>query len=183
MLAVSEPPQTTRAWDVGALGEERLGAGLDQRAGEAVRLLHDRRVPASRANIDHLAVTASGVLVIDAKRYRGRPRLQVDGGLIRPRVERLVVGARECTTIVDGVLKQVEVVRAALGGRSEEVPVHGVLCFVEADWPLIGGAFTTRGVHALRPKKLYARLPLPGPLDIDAILAVHRTLALALPPA
>ncbi len=25
---------------------------------------------------------------------------------------------------------------------------------VEAEWPLVGGAFTTRGVHALWPKRL-----------------------------
>lgn len=28
------------------------------------------------------------------------------------------------------------------------------MCFVEADWPLVGGAFVTRGVHALWPKRL-----------------------------
>ncbi|GAA2161866.1 hypothetical protein GCM10009845_12560 [Pedococcus bigeumensis] len=45
--------------------------------------------PGSRANIDHLAVTAGGVHVIDAKKYRGRPQLKIEGGILRPRVERL----------------------------------------------------------------------------------------------
>ncbi len=35
-----------------------------------------------------------------------------------------------------------------------EIPVTGALCFIEADWPLIGGAFSTRGVHVLWPKRL-----------------------------
>jgi hypothetical protein len=132
ILALSDERQSTTAWDVGAVGEERLGKGLDQRASDTVRLLHDRRIPKSRANIDHLAVTASGVYVIDAKKYRGRPHLKVEGGFFRPREERLLVGSGDCTKLVDGVLKQVDVVRGLL---DLEVPVHGVLCFVEADWP------------------------------------------------
>lgn len=86
ILALSDDPQSTTAWNSGALGEERLGQGLDSRASDSVRLLHDRRIPGTRANIDHLAVTPSGVLVIDAKRYVGkRPALVVEGGLVRPR--------------------------------------------------------------------------------------------------
>jgi hypothetical protein len=180
ILAVSEEPQSTTAWNTGALGEERLGAGLDRLASETVRLLHDRRMPRSRANIDHLAVTPTGVHVIDAKKYRGRPRLRIDGGLFRPRVEQLVVGSRNCTQLVDGVLTQVEVVRRSVGA---DVPVHGVLCFVDADWPLLGGSFTTRDVHALWPKKLYAKLQAEGPLAADTIAETHRALALALPPS
>lgn len=177
MLAVSDEQQSTTAWDIGALGEERLGKGLDRRASDTLRLLHDRRIPRSTANIDHLAVTASGVYVIDAKKYRGRPHLKVEGGLFRPRVERLLVGSRDCTKLVDGVLKQVDVVRGLL---DDDVPVHGVLCFVEADWPLIGGTFTTRGVQALWPKKLYPKLQAEGPFTADTVAEIHRMLAHAL---
>ena len=178
ILAISEDPQSTTAWNTGALGEEKLGGGLNSLAGDTIRLLHDRRMPRSKANIDHLAVTPTGVYVIDAKKYRGRPHLKVDGGLFRPRVERLLIGSRECTKLVDGVLKQVDVVRGIL---DPYIPVHGVLCFVEADWPLFGGDFTTRGVHALWPKKLYPKLQAEGPLPAEAIAGSHRTLAHALP--
>ena len=174
MLAVSDEQQSTTAWDIGALGEERLGKGLDRLASDTLRLLHDRRIPRSKANIDHLAVTASGVYVIDAKKYRGRPHLKIEGGLFRPRVERLLVGSRDCTKLVDGVLKQVDVVRGLL---DDDVPVHGVLCFVEADWPLIGGTFTTRGVQALWPKKLYPKLQAEGPFTADTVAEIHRKLA------
>lgn len=177
MLAVSDEQQSTTAWDIGALGEERLGKGLDRLASDTLRLLHDRRIPRSKANIDHLAVTASGVYVIDAKKYRGRPHLKIEGGLFRPRVERLLVGSRDCTKLVDGVLKQVDVVRGLL---DDDVPVHGVLCFVEADWPLIGGTFTTRGVQALWPKKLYPKLQAEGPFTADTVAEIHRKLAHAL---
>ena len=177
MLAVSDEQQSTTAWDMGALGEERLGKGLDRLASDTLRLLHDRQIPRSKANIDHLAVTASGVYVIDAKKYRGRPHLKIEGGLVRPRVERLLVGSRDCTKLVDGVLKQVDVVRGLL---DDDVPVHGVLCFVEADWPLIGGTFTTRGVQSLWPRKLYPKLQAEGPFTADTVAEIHRKLAHAL---
>jgi len=146
ILALGDDPQSTRAWDVGAVGEERLGGRLTELAGDALRVLHDRRIPGSRANIDHLAVTPTGVWVIDAKKYKGRPQLKVEGGILRARTEKLLVGSRDCTKLVDGMLKQVQVVEAAIGIH---VPVYGVLCFVEADWPLIGGAFRIRGVEVM----------------------------------
>lgn len=179
ILALSDEPQSTTAWDTGAVGEERLGARLNDAASDVRRMLHDRRIPGSRANIDHLAVTPTGVHVIDAKRLKGRPDLRVEGGLLRPRIEKLVVGGRDCTKLVDGVLKQADLVRAVVG----DVPVHPVLCFVDADWPLIGGAFSTRGVHVLWPKRLITHLESAGPLDADLVQLVHQQLAEAFPPA
>jgi len=124
-------------------------------------------------------VCPTGVYVIDAKKYQGRPHLKVEGGLLRPRVEKLFVGTRDCARVVDGVLKQVDIVR----GITADVPVHGVLCFVEADWPLVGGSFTTRGVQALWPRKLYPKLIAEASLEIESIAEIHRQLASALPSA
>jgi hypothetical protein len=180
ILALGDDPQSTKAWDTGALGEERLGRGLDALASDSLRLLHDRRIPGSRANIDHIAVAATGVYVIDAKKYKGRPQLKIEGGILRPRVEKLLVGTRDCTKLVDGVLKQVDIVRGLVG---DDLPVRGVLCFIEADWPLIGGSFTTRGVEALWPKRLYPKLESGGPLEVATVAEVHRRLASSLPSA
>lgn len=179
--ALSDEPQSTKAWDTGALGEERLGSRLNELASDTLRVLHDRRIPGSRANIDHLAVTPTGVFVIDAKKYAGRPHLKIEGGLFRPRVEKLVVGTRDCTKLVDGMLKQIDIVRGAV---DEHVTVQGVLCFVEADWPLFGSSFTTRGVEVMRPKKLYPLLRADGgPAAVGALEGVYRRLASTLPPA
>lgn len=178
--AVTDDPPSTRAWDTGATGEERLGARLNKLASDTLRVLHDRRILGTRANIDHLAVTPSGVYVIDAKKYAGRPHLRIEGGILRPRVETLMVGSRNCTKLVDGMLKQVGVVTGALG---PDVPVHGVLCFVEADWPLFGGSFVTRDVLVVWPKRLYPKLQAEGTLDAARIEGLHRQLAAALPPA
>lgn len=184
LLAVSDEPQSTTAWATGARGEELLGKRLDGLAGHGVRVLHDRRIPRTKANIDHIAVSPAGVFVIDAKRYKARPHLRVEGGLLRPRVEKLVVGTRDQTKLVEGVHKQVDLVRAALEAVGvADVPVRGVLCFVEADWPLFGGSFVIDGVAVLWPKKLAEILSAGGPLDDAAVDRAHRDLAAALPPA
>jgi hypothetical protein len=120
------------------------------------------------------------IWVIDAKKYKGRPLLQVEGGILRARTEKIFVGSRDCTKLVDGMLKQIQVVEGAIG---VDVPVHGVLCFVEADWPLIGGAFRTSGVEVTWPKKLFPKLHEPGPIDPADIDHLHRRLATSLPPA
>lgn len=178
ILALTDEPQTTSAWDTGAVGEELLGRRLNGLSSDRLRVLHDRLIPGTRAaNIDHLAVTPTGIYVIDAKKYKGRPHLKVEGGLIRPRTERLLVGRRDCTKLVDGVLKQVDVVAGVV---DTDVPVHAVLCFVKAEWPPIGGTFTTRGVDVLWPGKLRAILKADGPITDERIESIHRTLAATL---
>ncbi|WP_395659579.1 hypothetical protein [Nocardioides sp.] len=117
--------------------------------------------------------------MIDAKKYRGRPSLKVEGGILRPRVEKVLVGTRDQTKLVDGVLKQVDLVQGIVG---DDLPVTGVLCFIEADWTLIAGSFAACGVEVLWPKKLYARLTTEGPIA-SGVDDLHRTLAYALPPA
>ena len=176
-VALSDEKQSTKAWATGAVGEERLGARLDSLVSESVAVLHDRRIPGTKANIDHIAVTTAGVWVIDAKRYKGRPELRIEGGILRPKVERLLVGRRDCTKLVDGVLKQVGLVRDVVG----DIPVVGSLCFVEADWPLIGGAFATRGVQVLWPKRL-AKLLVEAEGEVE-VASVRDALASHLKPA
>ncbi|MDJ0336024.1 nuclease-related domain-containing protein [Salinibacterium sp. G-O1] len=170
-IAVALTPErpSTRAWATGAVGEERVGARLDTLQSDSVRVLHDRRIPGSKANVDHLVVTSSGIWVIDAKKYKGRPELRVQGGLIRPRVEKLFVNGREKTKLAEGVQWQIDCVKKALG----DVPVRGILCFVEADWPLIGGSFVVNGIDVLWPKKLVSHIAAaqPGTVDVAAVEA------------
>ncbi|SFS17493.1 Nuclease-related domain-containing protein [Microbacterium sp. cf046] len=180
ILALSDDPQSTRAWQGGAIGEEILAQRLKELP-DSARVLHDRRIPGTRANIDHIAVTSAGIWVIDAKRYKGqRPSLHVEGGLIRPRVETLRVGGRDKTKLVDGVRSQVERVSDALADTNTKV--KGALCFVEADWPLIGGAFTVNDIDVLWPKLLLKRLTdsADETIDVDSMRA---RLAAAFPPA
>lgn len=176
-VALSGERQSTAAWKSGAVGEAEVGRALEAIESEDVVVLHDRRIPRSRANIDHIVVTRAGVWVIDAKHYRNkRPRLQVEGGLFRPRTERLVVGG-DGTKLVDSVLRQVALVQDVVGS----VSVHGALCFVDADWPLFGGSFTVRGVDVCWPKRLSKQLAaLEGTVDVAAVAAA---IAAHFPPA
>lgn len=177
-VALSDERQSTKAWATGAVGEERLGTRLDSLSSESIAVLHDRRIPGTKANVDHIAITPAGIWVIDAKRYKGRPQLKIEGGVIRPRVEKVLVGRRDCTRLVDGVLKQIGLVRAVVG----DVPVTGALCFVEAEWPLIGGSFTTRGVHVMWPNRLARVLTDSAPGVVDVAMT-RDALAAHLPPA
>ncbi|WP_416393471.1 MULTISPECIES: nuclease-related domain-containing protein [unclassified Curtobacterium] len=176
-VALSGERQSTVAWKSGAAGEAEVGRALDAIANEHVVVLHDRRIPRSHANIDHIVTTRSGVWVIDAKRYRNkRPRLQVEGGLFRPRTEKLVIGG-DRTKLVDGVLRQVALVQDVVG----PVSVHGALCFVDADWPLFGGSFTVRGIDVCWPRRLSRQLTaLEGAVDATAVAAA---IAAHFPPA
>lgn len=182
LLAITDDPQTTKAWASGAVGERKLGSFLDELAGPTLRVMHDRRIPKSRANIDHLVICPSGVWVIDAKRYQNkRPELRIEGGILRPRVEKLYVGGSDKTVLVDGMQKQLEVVQSALGAE-HPVPVHGALCFIDADFPLIGGDFTIGGVAVVWRKKLAKLLTAAGPLDDAAIAQAHQHLDRTLRP-
>lgn len=180
ILALSDDPQSTRAWERGAVGEERMARHLTGLP-DSFRVLHDRRIRGTRANIDHIAVGPPGVWVIDAKRYLNkRPALRVEGGFFRPRVESLRIGGRDRTNLVHGVQSQVHRVTAALGDTAPRVA--GVLCFLDADWPLIGGSFAVDGVHVLWPRLLIQRMTDAPPPHID-VGSVHARLAAAFPAA
>ena len=185
VLAMSDDPQSTKSWASGAAGEVALGRRLDGIKRSDVRVLHDRRIPRSRANIDHIVVCPSGVFVIDAKRYvNKRPSLRTEGGLFSPRLSTLRVGSRNETKLVTGVQGQVEVVRGVLEASGlGATPVVGMLCFIDGDWPLFGGDFSVDGVEVLWPGKAEKRIVVDGSLDSAEVERIHRVLARALPVA
>ncbi len=178
ILALSDEPQSTKAWERGAVGEELLAKRLADLP-DTFRVLHDRRIRGTKANIDHIAIGPSGVWVIDAKRYKDkRPELRVEGGIIRRRVESLRVGGRDQTKLVSGVLSQTQRVSDALADGT--IPVAGVLCFLEADWPLFGGSFTVNDVQVVWPKLLITRMREAPPASFD-VGDTHARLAEAFP--
>jgi hypothetical protein len=177
--ALSDDPQSTRAWKEGAIGEERVAQVLTERLGDTAVLLHDRKVPRTRGNIDHIAVASSGVWIIDAKRYKGKVEKRDKGGWFSTDL-RLYVGGRDRTKLVEAMGWQYDAVRSALG--DEDVPVHRTLTFVGAEWPLF---FTKplriNDVLVSWPAKLADLIAEPGPLGPDSVEQVARLLAAALP--
>jgi hypothetical protein len=182
VLALTEDPQSTSAWAYGANGEKALGKQLDLLREEGVGVLHDRRIPGSRANIDHLVVAPHGVFVIDAKNYNGRVERRDRGGLFSTDY-RLYVGNRDRTGLLAGMRNQSEAVRTALAVPREQIPIVQTICFVAADWSLFARPIQFDAVQVLWPRALVKQLRFEGPLDRTTIAEVERRLALALPAA
>lgn len=182
ILAVSGDPQSTRAWQSGATGERMLGeklAGLSN-----VVALHDRRIPKSRANIDHIVIGPAGVYVIDAKRYRNaKVAVRRSGGLMSPVRKQLMVSGRDKTSLIAAMESQIAAVRNVLSDSAEfaDVPIAAALCFVDAEFPLFGtieiNDVFVRGLGGTA--KLVAA---SGPLDADAIQRLAGLIAVGLPP-
>ena len=181
ILAVTDEPQSTKSWATGAVGEQKVGADLDGLAPAGVVTLHDRRRPGTTANIDHVAITPSGVWVIDPKRYQGEVRRRDVGGWFSTDV-RLYVGRRDCTKLVKAMDKQVGAVRKALGTEWDEIPVGPMLCF-QSEWPLFSKPFELEGVLVTWPKAMRQLLVRPGPYDRATVQLIADKLDERLRPA
>ena len=104
ILALSDQPTSTKAWARGSAGERKVADALAEVDG--VRVLHDRRVPGTTGNIDHVVIGPGGVFVVDAKLYAGTIRVRDVGGLFK-RNQRLYVGRRDCSHLAENMKWQV----------------------------------------------------------------------------
>ncbi|GGZ23637.1 hypothetical protein GCM10010387_16040 [Streptomyces inusitatus] len=96
-------------WAAGAVGERRTAARLRPLAREGWTVLHDRALPTGRANVDHLVISPSGiVIVLDSKKWSARYPLRVSGG-------RLMHGDRDVTDRLRGIRHEARAVGQALG--------------------------------------------------------------------
>jgi len=179
--AVTIEPQTTRSWARGAVGEQRIGAVLAEIPG--LNALHDRRVPGTRGNIDHLVISQAGVFVVDTKKLAGIVEIRNRGWLLRPDY-RLTVGRRDRSSLARNMNWQLEAVAAALGraGPGPLPRITPVLCFVGASWPLIAPPHEFEGVLLEGERSIKRLLARPGDLDSTEIERLTRLLASALPP-
>ena len=171
--------QQERNWAKGARGERVVAQRLEkQLRGAGVVLLHDRRIPGSRANIDHLAVGPGGVTVIDAKHLKGQVRRASQGGILRPRTEHLMVSGYDRTNLVEGMHRQLEHVRRAVGA---DVDVRGILCLVDADGlPLIADV-TVNGIPVASTRAASKLARRPGLLNEQQVHELAARLANSLP--
>ena len=114
-------PADALFWDRGAQGERRTSALLEPLLAEGFVLLHDRRVPSHRENIDTLAVGPTGLFVIETKNLSGR--VSFVGG-------RLLVGEQRRDTFIEQVYRQATTVQVALADQLNplHLSVSGVLC-------------------------------------------------------
>ena len=178
LLALNGTPQHVSRWADGAEGEELVAAALASRCNDRVVLMHDRRLPGRRANIDHIAIAPSGVWVIDTKRYKGR--VEVSKPMFGEATLR--IGGRDRTKLVDGLTAQVAAVEPVVHAIDSAVAVHGCFCFVDAHLPLLGTRVIT-GFECLRRKALAKRLNAAGQVPAEVSASLARVLAEAFPPA
>jgi len=147
--------------------------------GDRAVLLHDRKVPKTRGNIDHIAIAASGVWIIDAKKWDGLVERRDVGGWLKSDL-RVYVNGRDRTSLTAGLGWQHDAVRAVLGRA--DVPISLAACFVAAEWKLFAKPFQHDGVWVTWPKKLVEMMGAPGPLTAEDIADVANRIAVALPP-
>ncbi len=163
-------PNHVRAWRIGAEGEEEVGHILDALTPDGYRVLHDRRRPGGRENVDHVVIGPPGVLVVETKHYRGE---------VRTMRGELVINGRRKTEFIDQVQRQRTAVAAAL-----DLPaVFGVICIVGADFPLFG-SITVGGIDVVPAGKLRKRLrSMPTVLTTDDVERLAATCHAAPPSA
>ena len=162
----------------------RLARFFDRELPASAITLHDRRIPGSRANVDHIVVAPSGVWVIDAKFYEGKVERRTLGPFWRPELAVFVAG-RNRTKVVHGMPRQVEAVRAAISSDplAAEVAVTAAVCFVASDWGLFAKPFEVSGVTVIWPQKLAERIGAAGPLTNSAVARIANRIGVSLPPA
>lgn len=171
-------PQSTRAWQNGALGERIVAEYLTEKLEGKCRILNDRKVPGTRGNIDHIAVASSGVWVIDSKRYAGKLK-RINNGAPFRKDYRLHVNGRDRTKLVTGLEWQAAAVRKTLADST--IPVHSALCFVDAEWGIFLEPFQIDGTWVTHRKKLAEIVTTVGPIERDAITAIASLLESKLP--
>jgi hypothetical protein len=182
LLALRDEPQHEFAFLRGARGEAAVAGSLEARtSGGPTVLLHDRRMPRGRGNIDHLAISPNGIFVIDAKDWKGK--VSVSTPLFGK--AKLLIDGRDRTKLVDGLDRQVAAIENALGDAAGSWLIQGVFCFTKADLPALGLLGTTqiRSHLLLYRKALAKRLNAAGPLTPMQIDVMARALAVAFPPA
>ena len=184
LLRVQSAPASETAWETGAKGEEALATHLAKTCPD-VLVLHDRRIPGRRTNIDHLAVAPSGVFVIDAKRYKGK--IEVRKPFFGDPC--LYISGRNKTKLVEGLAGQQQAVHSVLAEAIPEMPAHACFCFLNPPGQSGGSGlplFRTPSIDSFPlfyPRKLSKRLNSPGALTEESRHEVAKLLALALPSA
>ncbi len=141
---------------------------LEAATAKGVLSLHNRRVPGRRGRIEHIAVGAAGIYVIDVLHFRNASIEVRPAGDDDASTDELVVGGRVMTAAVRAVAQRVEVLRLILVAAGlENVPVTGALCFVDGLMPLSLAELHVGGIHVLRPSGLTSLLAGSGAFGPD----------------
>lgn len=102
---------------------------LDKLDGGTTVVLHDRTLPGSAGDLEHLVINGSGVFPIATKRYAGRLEVRALG-------TELWIGGRNRSRLLVQVRRGADVIRDLLADDGfDSVPVTPVICFVDTELP------------------------------------------------
>ena len=168
-------PNHITSWATGANGEVRTARFLEPLRAEGFKVLHDRRIPGSRANIDHIVIGPPGVFVVETKSF---------GGALRVRGNEVYVAGRRRTAMIEEAKREALAVQVALAMELETVglPVVPVICVHRASLPWLGAA--AGGMRIVSGKELVKRLrKAESRVDPDTVRWLARAAAEHLAPA
>jgi hypothetical protein len=177
--------QSTEAWGTGARGERAVGARLAKIESKGVVAIHDRRIPGSRANIDHIAVAPSGAYVIDTKVVSGKVVVKTTGPIWNRGPVRLFIKGRDKSSFIEGMDRQVEAVSRVLQSVpwAAGVGIHPMVVLVGAEVGFLAKPWRIRGVWVGWPREMQRVLTKRGSLSTSQVEQLSRALASRLPVA
>src|SRR5574341_308177 len=148
-------PSRWRSWLQGALGEYRTGHVLNRLKREGWGVLHDRKIPRSRANLDHVLVHPSGqfLVYVDTKAWHAKGwQIRVTGG-------RLMYGPRSQANTVETVAWEASRLREVTGLRT--------LAVIAVDGGKVnGGSLVFNGVRVVEVASLLQMLDNLNPTHV-----------------
>lgn len=180
LLALGDEPQHQRAFDQGGRSEQHVAHYLEKRTARSpTMLLHNRRMPGGRGDIDHIAICPTGIYVIDAKAVKGKVKIATP--LFGK--AKLLINGRDHTSFLDGLDRQIAAVRTILHSTGHrDIPIHGAICFTKANLPFLMTQ-KMRGYLLTYTRALARRLNRPGKLDEPSLRELTQLLAARLSPA
>jgi len=145
LFVVTRLPAEARYWSKGAKGERKTAAYLEPLLKRGFVVLHDRQLPGTRANLDHIAIGPPGIFVIETKYISGTIEVLND---------RLFVSDRDRATYVEQLYREAIGTQVALGDllNSLRLTVTPVLCIHGARTPLFDR--TVAGVRLVSGRDL-----------------------------
>ncbi|MFD3821836.1 nuclease-related domain-containing protein [Streptomyces sp. NPDC058625] len=173
-------PRHVTAWRAGAEGERKTARTLVPLARRGAIVLHDRAIPGSRANLDHLAIGHWGIAYIDTKNWQAKGAhvsISRDGST-------LWYGRYPQNKTVSTTKWEAERATAALCRPLDGIPVH-IQPVIAVHGAKVGrrGVLAFDGVIILEAHRLAAHLRRQRPvLSPDQITQIGEITNHALPP-
>jgi hypothetical protein len=158
-----------------AAAERRTAGDLVELEAGGYVLLHDRAIPGTRGNVDHLAIGPAGVYVVESKNLRGKLTIAA---------EKLFVGERTRTGVIDETYRAAIAVQVCLADRLNEAraTVHPILCVNRTTQLLLDNE--VQGVRVVSGPQLARFLRRqPEVLDAATVQSIADLADRRLPPA